>query len=186
MLADDVVVQQPGTGDEALPAIQRGAQAHQADEVGGVRVEPQVFVGCIRSLVRAAPAEVPYLADQVAFAVLRHEVPHVPAHGPVNDGGLVRAEPVVDGQAAQQNEPGTVFQPVDDVIDPLLEMMKREVLGPDLGDVLEVLLGYMRERLLEIGEVFLGEMNNPATVIGEFVASPHIRGRYRLGENLGH
>jgi hypothetical protein len=35
----------------------------------------------------------------------------------------------------------TVFQPVHDVIDPLLEMRKREILCADLGDVLEVLLG---------------------------------------------
>ena len=50
----------------------------------------------------------------------------------------------------------------------------------------EMLLGDMRERSLEIGEVFFSETNNPATVAGEFVASPYIRTRYRLGENLGH
>jgi hypothetical protein len=44
----------------------------------------------------------------------------------------------------------------------------------------------VRERSLEIGEVFFGETNNPATVAGEFIASPNIRSRYRLGENLGH
>jgi hypothetical protein len=62
MFVDDEVVQQAGTGDEALPAIERGAQAHQAHEIGGVCVEPQIFVGRIRSLVRAAPAQVSYVA----------------------------------------------------------------------------------------------------------------------------
>src|SRR6266700_1423720 len=65
-------------------------------------------------------------------------------------------------------------------------MRKREILGPDFGGVLEVLPGDMRERPLEIGEVFFGETNGPATGVGEFVASPYIRSRYRLGENLGH
>ena len=66
---------------------------------------PQVFVCCVRSLVGAAPPEVSYMAYQVAFAVLRNKVPHVPAHSPVDNGGLVLAEPVIDGQPAQQNEP---------------------------------------------------------------------------------
>ena len=79
-----------------------------------------------------------------------------------------------------------MFQPVHDVIDPLLEMRKREILCPDPGDVLEVVLGDMRERSLEIGEVFLGETNDPAADVSEFVASPYIRSRYRLGENPGH
>jgi hypothetical protein len=79
-----------------------------------------------------------------------------------------------------------VFQPVHDVIDPLLEMRKREILCPDPGDVPEVVLGDMRERSLEVGEVFFGETNDPAADVGEFVASPYIRSRYRLGENLGH
>ena len=105
MLADGEVVQQPGTGDEALPAIKRGAQAHQAHEVGGVGVEPQVFVCCVRPVVGAAPAEVFYLADQVAFAVLRNKIPHALGHAPVDNGGLVLAEPVIDRQPAQQNEP---------------------------------------------------------------------------------
>ena len=57
---------------------------------------------------------------------------------------------------------------------------------PDLRDVIEIFLGNMCERSLEIGEVFFGETNGPATGFGEFVASPNIRTRYRLGENLGH
>ena len=65
-----------------------------------------------------------------------------------------------------------MLQPVHDVIDSLLEMRKREVLGPDFGGVLEVLPGDMRERPLEIDEVFFGETNGPATGVGEFVASP--------------
>ena len=79
-----------------------------------------------------------------------------------------------------------MLQPVHDVIDSLLEMREREILGPDFGDLFDVLPGDMRERSLEIGEVFFGEMNGPATGVGEFVASPYIRSRYRLGENLGH
>src|SRR6266567_1705038 len=65
-------------------------------------------------------------------------------------------------------------------------MRKREILGPDFGGVLEVLPGDMRERPLEIDEVFFGETNGPATGVGELVACPYIRSRYRLGENLGH
>jgi hypothetical protein len=126
------------------------------------------------------------MAYQVAFAVLRHEVAHVPADSPVDNGGLVHAEPVVDGQPAQQDEPQAVFQPVHDVIDPFPEMRKREVLGPDLGDVLKVPLGNMGERSLEIGEVFFGETNDPAAGVSDLVAPPHIRSRYRLGEDLGH
>jgi hypothetical protein len=80
----------------------------------------------------------------------------------------------------------TVFQPVDDVVDPLLEMRKREILCPDLSDVLEVFPGDIRQRSLEIGEVFFGETNDPAIGVGEFVASPYIRSRYPLGEDLGH
>jgi hypothetical protein len=73
-----------------------------------------------------------------------------------------------------------VFQPVHDVIDPLVEMRKREILCPDLRHAREVLLGDMRERSLEIGEVLVGETNDPATGVGEVVASPYIRSRYRL------
>src|ERR1700685_1511320 len=65
-------------------------------------------------------------------------------------------------------------------------MRKPEILCSDLGDVLEVLLGDMRERSLEIGEVFFGETNDPATGVGEFVACPYIRSRHSLGEDLGH
>jgi len=65
-------------------------------------------------------------------------------------------------------------------------MKKREIFCPDPGDILMVLLGEQRERSLEISEVFFGEMNDPAVGVGEFVASPHIRSRHRLGENLGH
>src|SRR5262249_40373875 len=61
-----------------------------------------------------------------------------------------------------------------------------EILRPDLGDVPEVLLRDVRERPLEIGEVFLGETNDPAAVAGEFVACPYVRSRHRLGKNLGH
>ena len=75
-----------------------------------------------------------------------------------------------------------MLQPEHDVIDPLLKMRKREVLGPDFGDVLKVLLGNIRERSLKVGEVFFGEMNGPATGVGEFVASPYIRSRYQLAE----
>jgi hypothetical protein len=165
--------------------MKRGAQAHQAREVGRVCVEPQIFVRCVRPLVRAPPAEVFYVAYQIAFAVLRHQVPHVPAHSPLDNGGLVLAEPVIDGQLAQENKPQTVLESVHDVIDPLLEMRKQEILCPDLGDILEVLLGDMRERF-EIGEVFFGETNDPATAAGELVASPYIRSQYRLGENISH
>jgi hypothetical protein len=62
-----------------------------------------------------------------------------------------------------------MFQPVHDVIDPLPEMRKREILGPDPRDVVEMFLGDMRERSLEIGEVFFGETNDPVTCVGEFV-----------------
>src|SRR6516165_830773 len=65
-------------------------------------------------------------------------------------------------------------------------MRQREIPSPDLGDVLEVLLGDIRERSLEIGEVFFGETNDPAAIVGELVASPYIRARYRLGKNPGH
>src|SRR5690242_7304054 len=79
-----------------------------------------------------------------------------------------------------------MFQSIHDVIDPRLEMRKREILGPDPRGAVEMFLGDMRERSLEIGKVFFGETNDPATGVGEFVASPYIRTRYRLGENLGH
>jgi len=49
-----------------------------------------------------------------------------------------------------------VLQPVHDVIDSLPETRKREVFCPDVGDVHQALLGHMRQRLLEIGEVFFG------------------------------
>jgi hypothetical protein len=65
-------------------------------------------------------------------------------------------------------------------------MRKREILGPDLGDVREVFRGDMRERSLEIGEVFFGETDDPATGVREVVASPYVRSRYRLREDLGH
>jgi hypothetical protein len=56
-----------------------------------------------------------------------------------------------------------MLQPVHDVTDSLLEMRKREILEPDFG-----------------------ETNGPAAGVGEFVASPYTRSRYRLGENPGH
>src|SRR5215469_556613 len=186
MLADDEVVEQPGTGDEALPAMQRRAQAHQADEVGGVGVEPEILVRRVRPLVRTAPAEVPDMANQVASAVLRHQVPHVPANSPEHNGGVVLAEPVVDGQPAQQHEPKAMFQLVHDDVDPFPEMRKREILCLDLGDIVDVLPGGMRERSLEIGEIFFGEANKPAASVGELVAPPYTHRRYRLSENLGH
>jgi hypothetical protein len=40
------------------------------------------------------------------------------------------------------------------------------------------------EHLFEIGEVLFGEMYDPAAGLGEFVASPYIRSRYRRGEIL--
>ena len=110
----------------------------------------------------------------------------MPAYSPVDDGGFSLGEPVVDGQPAQQNDPQAVFQPVHDVIDSLLEMRKREILCPDRRHVLDVFLGDMRERPLEISEVVFGETGDPAAGAGDFVASPYIRARYRLGENLGH
>ena len=119
-----------------------------------------------RPLVRTAPAEVAYVAHEVALAVLRHKISHVPSHSPVDGSGFLLAEPVIDGQSAQENQPQAVLQPVHDVIDPLLEMRKREVLCPDLGDVIELLLGNMRESSLEIGEIFLGKTDDPA--IGVF------------------
>jgi hypothetical protein len=79
-----------------------------------------------------------------------------------------------------------VFQPADDVVDPLPETRKREILCPDLGDVRAVFLGDIRERSLEIGEVLFGETYDPALGVGEFVASPYMRSRYPLGEDLGH
>jgi len=54
-----------------------------------------------------------------------------------------------------------VLKPVHDVIDPLLEMRQRKVFCPDLGDVIELLLGNMCESLLEIGEIFLGKTDDP-------------------------
>jgi hypothetical protein len=90
----------------------------------------------------------------------------VPSHSPVDGSGFLLAEPVIDGQSAQENEPQSVLQPVHDVIDPLLEMRKRKVLCPDLGDVIELLLGNMCESSLEIGEIFLCKTSDPA--IGVF------------------
>ena|SRR5215472_882072 len=79
-----------------------------------------------------------------------------------------------------------MFQSIHDVIDPRPEMRKREILGPDPRGAAEMFLGDMRQRSLEIGKVFFGETSDPATGVGEFVASPYIRTRYRLAENLGH
>src|SRR5215467_2720990 len=73
-----------------------------------------------------------------------------------------------------------MFQSIHDVIDPRLEMRKREILGPDPRGAAEMFLGDMRQRSLEIGKVFFGETNDPATGVGEFVASPYIRTRYRI------
>src|SRR5262249_60407988 len=118
MLVKDEVVEQPGTGDEALAATERTAQAHQADEVGGVGMESEIFVGCVRPLVRSAPAEVPDVAEEVAFAVLRHQVPHVPANSPENNGRVVLAEPLAHSQPAQPNDPKPAFQPYHEAIEP--------------------------------------------------------------------
>jgi hypothetical protein len=73
MLLDDRVVEQSGTGDEAFSPVQGWPQAQQPDKVCRVGVEAEVLVGGIGPLVRAAPAQVPDVADQVALAVLRNQ-----------------------------------------------------------------------------------------------------------------
>jgi hypothetical protein len=79
-----------------------------------------------------------------------------------------------------------VLKPFYQVIDPLTEMIKREIFSTDVGDVLEVLFRDLRECSLEIGEVFFGKVNDPATCVSEFVASPYTRSRYWLRENFSH
>jgi len=77
-----------------------------------------------------------------------------------------------------------VFQPVHDVIDAFPEMRQREVRY--LGDIVDVPLADVRERPLEIGEIFFSETNDPAAGVRGLVASPYIQRRYRLSENLSH
>src|SRR4029077_582978 len=105
---------------------------------------------------------------------------------PVDSGGILLAEPVVDGQAAQQHEPEAVLESIHDVVNPRPESRKGKVLSSDVGDSSQLFLRNMSEGSLEILEVLLRQVNDPPTGIAELVALPYIRSLNRIAKHLGH
>src|SRR5215469_16599905 len=79
-----------------------------------------------------------------------------------------------------------MFEPVHDIVDSPLKMWKRKIHCLNFGDVVKMLNGNAGERPLEVSEVFFSETSDPAIGVSEGIASPYIRARYRLGENLSH